>query len=99
MAKLTGWGWVVLACLRGALPLGAQTIGNQSLSGKYYFRQLSVGTDGVSPGSLTDPRTLTGTITFDGSGHYAYSGQLLTGINAAVAQTNSGAYSLDAGGF
>ena len=40
-----------------------------------------------------------GSITFDGSGHYTYIGQLLTGINAAVAQTNSGDYSLDAGGF
>ena len=71
----------------------------KALSGKYYFRHLSLGTDGVNPGSLTDPRTLTGSITFDGSGHYAYIGQLLTGINAAVPQTGSGAYSLDAGGF
>ena len=38
-------------------------------------------------------------MTFDGSGHYTYIGQLLTGINAAVSQTSLGVYLLDAGGF
>src|SRR5260370_40994419 len=99
MTKLPGWKWVILACLLSALPISAQVLNNQNLSGKYYFRHLSLGTDGVNPGNFTDPRTLLGTITFDGSGHYAYVGQLLTGINAAVSQTGSGAYSLDAGGF
>src|SRR5664279_496145 len=46
-----------------ALPSAAQTLSNQSLSGKYYFRYVSLGTDGVNPGNLTDTRTLTGTIT------------------------------------
>src|SRR6476646_6400302 len=99
MAKMTGWSWVILAGLASSLSSDAQTLNNQSLTGKYYFRHVSLGTDGVNPAGLTDPRTLTGTITFDGSGHYAYIGQLLTGINAAAPQTGSGAYSLDAGGF
>jgi uncharacterized protein (TIGR03437 family) len=90
---------VILAGLLSAVQVPAQTLNNQSLSGKYYFRHLSLGTDGVNPGSLTDPRTLMGTITFDGSGHYTYIGQLLTGINAPVSQTGSGGYSLDPGGF
>jgi uncharacterized protein (TIGR03437 family) len=99
MTKPAGWGWVILAGLLGALPVSAQTLNNQSLSGKYYFRHVSLGTDGVNPGSLTDPRTLTGSITFDGAGNYSYIGQLLTGINAAVSQSGKGVYSLDAGGF
>jgi uncharacterized protein (TIGR03437 family) len=99
MTKLPGWQRVILAGLLSVFPLFAQVLNNQSLSGKYYFRHLSLGTDGVNPGSFTDPRTLLGSITFDGSGHYAYVGQLLTGINAAVSQTGSGSYSLDAGGF
>ena len=90
MTKLPGWQRVILAGLLSVLPLSAQVLNNQSLSGKYYFRHLSLGTDGVNPGSFTDPRTLLGSITFDGSGHYAYVGQLLTGINAAVSQTGSG---------
>jgi uncharacterized protein (TIGR03437 family) len=99
MTKLTGWGWVILAGLLSATPSFAQTLNNQSLSGKYYFRHISLGTDGVNPGSLTDARTLMGSITFDGSGGYTYVGQLLTGTNAAVSQTGSGKYVLDAGGF
>jgi uncharacterized protein (TIGR03437 family) len=99
MTKLEGWGWVILAGLLSTVPISAQTLNQQSLSGKYYFRHLSLGTDGVNPGMLTDPRTLMGTLTFDGSGHYTYIGQLLTGTNAAVSQTGSGVYSLDAGGF
>ncbi len=71
----------------------------QTLSGKYYFRHVSLSTDGVNPGSFTDPRTLTGTITFDANGGYSYIGQLLTGMNAAVSQANSGRYLLDAAGF
>src|SRR5450759_4465753 len=99
MTKPAGWGWVILAGLLSVLSSPAQTLNNQSLSGKYYFRHLSLGTDGVNPGNLTDPRTLMGAITFDGSGHYTYVGQQLTGMNPAVSQTGSGAYSLDPGGF
>ena len=99
MTKLTGWGWVILAGLLSAAPSFAQTLNNQNLSGRYYFRHISLGTDGVNPGSLTDARTLMGSITFDGSGGYTYIGQLLSGTNAAVSQTGSGKYAVDAGGF
>ena len=99
MTKLTGWAWVILAELLSATPSFAQTLNNQSLSGKYFFRHISLGTDGVNPGSLTDARTLMGSITFNGSGGYSYIGQLLAGTNAAVSQSNSGKYALDAGGF
>jgi uncharacterized protein (TIGR03437 family) len=48
---------------------------------------------------VTDPRSLIGTVTYDGSGHYSFTGQQLTGTTAAVSQTGSGAYSVDSGGF
>jgi uncharacterized protein (TIGR03437 family) len=90
---------VILAGLLCVCPGFAQVLNTQSLSGKYYFRHVSLGTDGANPGGLTDPRTLMGAITFDGAGGYTYIGQQLSGINAAVSQTGKGAYSLDAGGF
>ncbi|MEO8370344.1 MAG: hypothetical protein ABI806_14260, partial [Candidatus Solibacter sp.] len=99
MLKPTGWSGVLLAGILSVVQISAQTLSNQSLSGKYYFRHLSLGTDGVNPGSLTDTRTLTGTITFDGNGRYAFTGQLLTGVSAPVAQSGTGAFVMDAGGF
>jgi uncharacterized protein (TIGR03437 family) len=99
MTKAAGWSWVMLAGLLGAVPGFAQTLSNKDLKGNFYFRHVSLGTDGVSPGNLTDPRSLFGSITFDGNGGYAYIGQQLMGINAAVSQTGKGIYSLDPGGF
>ena len=99
MKKLTGFGWVILLGFLGSIPGSAQAISNQSLTGKYYFRQVSLGTDGVNPGNLPDPRSLMGTITFDGSGGYTFTGQQLTGTTAAVSQTGKGVYSVDSGGF
>jgi uncharacterized protein (TIGR03437 family) len=93
------WGWVIVAGLAIAVPISAQTLGNQSLTGKYFFRHISFRTDGRNPQSLTDARTLMGSITFDGAGHYAYAGQQLTGTGAAVSQNGAGGYSLDPAGF
>jgi uncharacterized protein (TIGR03437 family) len=89
----------MLAGLLGAVPVFAQTLSNKDLRGNFYFRHVSLGTDGVNPGNLTDARSLFGSISFDGSGGYSYIGQQLTGINAAVSQTGKGNYSLDPGGF
>src|ERR1035438_8818198 len=69
MTKPAGWGWVILAGLLGAVPISAQVLNTQSLSGKYYFRHISFSTDGRNPQSLTDARTLMGSIAFDGAGH------------------------------
>jgi uncharacterized protein (TIGR03437 family) len=90
-----GAGWAILAGL--AAVATAQTLNNQSLSGKFFFRHVSLGTDGS--GNLTDPRSLIGTITFDGSGHYSFSGQEIIGAGAAAGQSGSGAYAVDAAGF
>src|ERR1035437_10457652 len=88
-----GMAAVVLA----GLPLGGQTLNNQSLTGKYFFRHVSLGLDGS--GNLTDPRSLLGTMTFDGNGDYSYSGQQVVGAGAAASQTGSGKYSVDPAGF
>jgi uncharacterized protein (TIGR03437 family) len=99
MKKSTGFGCVLLAGLVGAVPASAQAINNQSLTGKYYFRQVSLGTDGANPANLPDPRSLMGTMTFDGSGAYTFIAQQLTGTTAAVSQTGKGVYSVDSSGF
>ena len=93
-------GWILLvAGLLAETPSVAQALGNQSLSGKYFFRHLSLGTDGASVTNLAATRSLMGTITFDSSGHYAFLGQQLSGNSAAISQQGSGAYSVDTGGF
>jgi uncharacterized protein (TIGR03437 family) len=98
MNNRTGWGWAVLGLL-AAGSISAQTLTNQSLTGKYFFRHVSLGTDGVSSSNLTDPRSLLGTITFDGSGNYSFTGQQVIGNNAATSVSGKGTYSVDPGGF
>src|SRR5688572_16417160 len=93
MKLKTGWLWLILA----AVPGSSQVLINQSLNGKFYFRQVSLGTNDA--GNLTDPRSLLGTITFDGTGRFSFTGQEVSGNNAAVSQTGSGAYSVDPAGF
>jgi uncharacterized protein (TIGR03437 family) len=100
MGYPTGLGCVTLALLLMVGPVSAQTLSNQSLSGKFFFRHVSLGTDGS--GNLTDPRSLIGTITFDGvlgNGHYSYIGQQVIGNGSATSQTGSGSYSVDPAGF
>jgi uncharacterized protein (TIGR03437 family) len=87
----------MLAMLAAVMPASAQTLTNQSVSGKYYFRHVSLGLDGS--GNLTDPRSLLGAMTFDGNGNYSYTAQQVVGTAAATSQTGSGKYSVDPGGF
>ena len=87
----------MLTMLAAAMPASAQILGNQSLTGKYFFRHVSLGLDGS--GNLTDPRSLLGAMTFDGNGGYSYIGQQVVGAAAATAQANSGKYSVDPAGF
>ena len=87
----------MLTMLAAAMPASAQILGNQSLTGKYFFRHVSLGLDGS--GNLTDPRSLLGAMTFDGNGGYTYIGQQVVGAAAATSQTNSGKYSVDPAGF
>jgi uncharacterized protein (TIGR03437 family) len=77
----------------------AQTLGNQTLKGKYYFRHLSLGTNSSGPIAVTDARSLIGAITFDGAGKYTFTGQQNIGNSAATSASGTGAYTVDAGGF
>src|SRR5579871_3293014 len=87
---VAGVFWAVIA--------GAQTLSNQSLSGKYFFRHVSLGTD--ANGNLTDARSLLGSMTFDGAGHYTFAAQQVLGTGAATSQTGSNlTYSVDPAGF
>jgi uncharacterized protein (TIGR03437 family) len=96
MTKRTGCFWAGIGLFAGAL-LPAQTLTNQSLNGKYFFRQVSLGTDPT--GNLTDARSLQGTLTFDGAGNYTFVGQQVIGSNAAASQSGKGTYSVDPAGF
>ena len=75
----------------------AQTGNNQSLNGKYYFRHLLFTTDASD--NITDIRSLWGSITFDGTGHYATAGQSAVGNTQPVAAAGSGAYSVSPADF
>jgi len=98
MTDRTGWLCAVIGFVAaGFMP--AQTLTNQALNGKYFFRQLSLGTDGISSSNLVDPRSVLGTITFDGSGHFSFTGQQVAGNNAATTANGSGTYTVDPGGF
>ena len=90
-------GLIVASGLICATSIWSQTLNNQSLTGKYFFRHVSLGTD--ASGNLTDARSLLGSITFDGAGHYNFTAQLVLGAGAATAQTGSGTYSVDPAGF
>jgi uncharacterized protein (TIGR03437 family) len=98
MIMRTGYVVCVLACGTG-IAADAQTLNNQALNGKYYFKHISLGTDGSSVTNFTDARSLLGVITFDGSGHFSFTGQQLTGNSTTVSQQGSGAYAVDSGGF
>ena len=66
----------------------AQTLDNSALTGKYYFRHLSLSTDTAE--NITDMRSLSGSITFDGAGGYSLAGEQTLGT-AAIAPFNGAA--------
>src|ERR1700689_2983060 len=97
MRSSAGLVCVSLAALLGASIISAQTLSNQSLSGKFFFRYVSIGSD--SSGNATDPRSLLGALTFDGNGNYSFTGQEVIGAAAAAASpTGTGVRSVDPAG-
>ena len=73
-----------------------QVSGNQSLKGKYNFRHLLLSAD--SSANVTDVRTGSGVITFDGTGAYTATGILL--VNATTAPLSAtGSYAVIPGGY
>jgi uncharacterized protein (TIGR03437 family) len=89
----------LLLMAAGAVVCRAQISSNQSLHGKYFFRQVMLVTDGSTSPNVTNTISGEGTITFDGNGNFAVSGQQISGTTAAVSLTVSGAYAVSPGGF
>jgi uncharacterized protein (TIGR03437 family) len=77
----------------------AQISSNASLNGKYFFRQVLLLTDGSTSPNIMNTTSGEGTITFDGKGNFAVSGQQISGTSAAVSLTASGTYTVNPGGF
>src|SRR5574340_677884 len=87
-------GCFAVFCLAAAAP--AQTLDNRALNGKFWFRHVRLFTD--ASGNITDARSLLGAMTFDGSGHYSFTGQQVLGAKAPAALTGSGKYAVDPAG-
>jgi uncharacterized protein (TIGR03437 family) len=86
-----------LLALTGLVSFG-QVSTNQSISGKYYFRQVLLMTDGTA--NVTAMHSAAGVLTFDGKGAFTItSAQQLSGTANPAALTGSGTYSVTAGGF
>ena len=96
MAVRAGAGLVLLFVLFAAV-LAAQTITNHNLSGKYYFCQLLFSTDGSE--NITDIRSLSGSINFDGAGNFSFNGQQSVGAGQPSASGGNGTYSVDPAGI
>ena len=88
MTRIYGGAWFLF--LIGSM--NAQTFNNQALNGKFYFRHLMFVTD--TSANITDIRSLSGAITFDGLGNFAYNGQQTIGANPAGPVNGGGTYSV-----
>lgn len=74
-----------------------QVSNNQSLIGKYFFRQVLLETSGGS--TVTQTASASGTLTFDGSGNVTINGMQLSGTAAATTLSSQGTYAVSPGGF
>jgi len=98
-----GWGLGALRVVSALILLALASASGQALTaaalnGKFFFRHVSLGMD--ASGNLTDARSLIGTMTFDGAGHYSFNGQQVIGNNASTALSgSSGTYTVDPAGF
>ncbi len=77
--------------------LSAQILSTATLSGKYFVRHIEFTTGGTN--NITDARSIIGTITFDGAGHYSLNGQQTVLTNPAVSYSVSGTYNVNAAGI
>ena len=74
-----------------------QTLGNSSLNGKFNARHLMLTVN--SGGTITDARTFYGSLTFDGSGAFTYTGNQIVGTGAPIPASGSGNYSVQGTGY
>lgn len=65
---------------------------DSALNGIYYVRHIQFTTD--SSNNVTDARSITGSMTFDGMGNYSFSGQQVIGTGAAANYSVNGTYSM-----
>lgn len=84
------WATLTAACF-------GKTLSTSSLIGKYFVRHLEFTTDNSN--KVTDARSITGAITFDGTGKYTFSGQQVIGTVAAAPFATAGMYSVSPGGI
>lgn len=83
-----------VAVLAGTM--SGQVFSNSTLSGKYFVRHVQFTTDANN--NATDARSITGFMTLDGNGNYAFQGQQVIGTGAAADYAISGTYSLQPSG-
>ena len=74
-----------------------QTLDNQTLKGKFFFRHVLFTTD--TSENITDIRSLSGTITFGGDGTFTFNGQQTAGTNAPAALSGPGQYTVSPAGI
>src|SRR5271166_1786783 len=87
-----------------AIPGSAQTFdtsGNSKLNGDYFVRQVITTNLDSSTSAIGQAFSITGIMTFDGQGNYAFQGQLLDSTKAggATAFSTSGTYSVESNGM
>ena len=87
---------VAVTMLTAATTWG-QTLATGSLTGKYFVRHVEFTTDGSN--NVTDARSITGSINFNGTGNYSLTGQQVIGTGAPASFTASGSYSVNAAGI
>src|SRR4051794_28074533 len=74
-----------------------QTLSNATLRGGYFARHVQFTTDAAN--NVTDARSIIGTLTFDGSGLYSFTGRQVIGTGLSASYSTSGAYSVNPGGI
>jgi len=86
---------VVCLLTLGAATAFAAVQSNASLTGFYYFRQVLIDSDGVN---VTQMRSASGTLIFDGAGNFTFLGQQLVDATPAAALSGAGVYSVKSSG-
>jgi uncharacterized protein (TIGR03437 family) len=93
-----------------AIPFGAQAAnptfdssGDALLKGSYFARWVGVDQVSTGTGAFQRARSLTGTFSFDGAGHYSFAGQLSMSTQSSGAPSpynvSSGTYAVSSGGL
>src|SRR5258708_18025019 len=97
LVRVFGHVRVCFITLLAASTLFAQVPSNTSLNGKYWFRQLQVNSDSL--GNFTQVLSLSGSMTFDGAGKFAYSATQNTGVSGNATVSGNGTYTVKPTGF